>query len=757
MKLFIESAETKKYIYIFVLIIFAFLFSVSVRFTWAYWATNTIDGSFLKWNNEFMVTTNDSYFWAEGARDLIFCDRDNASMGEYYQQNCHQENDLSPVEESLPKITHFLYDILPFSFETVIFYLPAFAASLLVIPFILIGGRLNMPLAGFIAALIASIGTSYYSRTVLGYYDTDMFNLLFPMFIVWLLSLALTTDEKKYLLLIGFTIAIYKWCYPQAYALEFAFFGIIAIYTIYMLIIESRQNKKLSISEILFLKQNVSNYYLLSIMLIGMMEAPFAIKIAGIIILYLITFRQKSENIALYVFVVAIVAFLILGGLNPIISRLDAFIFQRDGTVADGMLHFFSVGQTIVEAQIVNPIDIPLRASGGVLIFAISIIGYCWLCIRRPVMLLMLPFLGLGLLSFWGGLRFVMYIVPVTAFGMGFFIFRITEIIAAYIKDRKIALIASLVFVSAMTTYSLYPLVKTAWEYKTRSVFERDEVSLIEEFGKNASREDYVLTWWDYGYPIRYYADVKTLVDGGKHDGNVNFPVSFALSHDEKSSANMARLDVEYTEKRAEFVKNNQSGAIPNNNIAWMMQEYGFVNSNDFILSLKTDIKLPEKTRDIYFYLPYRMLDIYPTIMRFSHLDLMNGADKSPFFFIARNFEDTGATLILNRDQGTNGLYIDKLQGMLVTQAPDRKNLPLKRFVIASYDESGKFQKSLQNMHYNGLYSLVYLRSYNTFLVLNEDMYNSIYFKLFFLEEYDPNIFEMVSGNPYAKFYKLKM
>jgi dolichyl-diphosphooligosaccharide--protein glycosyltransferase/undecaprenyl-diphosphooligosaccharide--protein glycosyltransferase len=348
-----------------------------------------------------------------------------------------------------------------------------------------------------------------------------------------------------------------------------------------------------------------------------------------------------------------------------------------------------------------------------------------------------------------------MYATPVAAFGVGFFIFRIIELINAYINSKKTAFFASLAFVCIIISYSLYPLVKTAWDYKTLPVFTREEVALIEDFGKNVSREDYMITWWDYGYPIRYYADVKTLVDGAKHSGDVNFPASFILSHEQKSAAQMARLDVEYTEKRAEAVKNNQS--IPNNNVVWMMKEYGFTDSNDFILSLKTDIKLPEKTRDIYFYLPYRMLDIYPTIMNFSHLDLMNGKSRQPFFYISRNFEDAGSTLILDKNRGKSHFYVDKQQGTLITPPPNSISIPLKRFASIGYDNKGALYKNIQNMNYNGVYSLVYLRSYNVFLVIDEAMYNSVYFKLFYLEEYDENLFEFVSGNPYAKIYKLKI
>ncbi|MDR0666156.1 MAG: peptide transporter [Campylobacteraceae bacterium] len=742
MNFFGKSAKVTTGMQVAILIIFAFLFSVSVRLTWVYWADNMADSNAFKWNNEFMVTTNDSYYWAEGARDLIFCDKNNASMGEYYQRNCHQENDLSPVGEPLPQLTYFLYNILPFSLETIMFYLPVFGASLVVVPFILIGGRFKFLPAGFIAALIASIGISYYSRTVAGYYDTDIFNIFFPMMIVWLLALSLKTKMGLYVLSTAVTMALYKWCYPQGYAIEFGFCGMVILYIIYIFLTKRDQS------------ENIFNYQLLSIMLISIMGAPLIVRLAIVTILYLLIFKREVGK-PLYILAGAVIIFLLTDGFGLIIDRLNSFIFQRSGTIGNEGLQFFSVAQTIVELQGISIKDIPLRTIGSVSAFIISLIGYAWLCLRQPVMLVMLPLLGLGLLSLWGGLRFIMYIIPVTAFGMGFFIFRVTELINAYIIKKKIALFVSAAFVCAMTVWSLYNLVEHAWFNKSNPVFDTNEVKLIEDFGKNVNREDYVVTWWDYGYPIRYYADVKTLVDGGKHSGDVNFAPSFVLSHDEKSAANMARLDVEYTEKRAEVIKNNQS--IPNNNIAWMMQEYGFADSNSFVLSLKTDIKLPEKTRDIYLYLPYRMLDIYPTIMNFSHLDLMNSKSRQPFFYISRNFEDTASTLFLDRNRGKNFYYIDKQQGKLITPPPNSNALSLKRFAVIGYDNQGALYKNIQNMHYDGAYSLIFLRSYNVFLVIDEAMYNSVYFKLFYLEEYDKNLFEFVAGNPLAKIYKLKI
>ena len=58
-----------------------------------------------------------------------------------------------------------------------------------------------------------------------------------------------------------------------------------------------------------------------------------------------------------------------------------------------------------------------------------------------------------------------------------------------------------------------------------------------------------------------------------------------------------------------------------------MTKAYGFDDTNDFLLSLKTDIKLSEKTRDIYFYLPFKMLSIYPTVKIFSNISNLNRLD----------------------------------------------------------------------------------------------------------------------------------
>ncbi|MEN8304615.1 MAG: peptide transporter, partial [Campylobacterota bacterium] len=215
------------------------------------------------------------------------------------------------------------------------------------------------------------------------------------------------------------------------------------------------------------------------------------------------------------------------------------------------------------------------------------------------------------------------------------------------------------------------------------------------------------------------------------------------LTNPQETAAKMARLDVEYTEKNFE---SNRSFS----NIGQMTIDYGFDDSNDFLLSLQTDMKMPKKTRDIYFYLPFRMLNIYPTVNLFSNLNLMSGVkNKAPFFFVSRNFKDLGESVAL----GSN-ISLNK-KDLSITVGKNR--VPVRRFVKTAYDNEMRLQKSVQLVDFSSNLSLIFMSSYNTFLIVDEKTYNSLYVQLMILEEYDKNLFEKVIVNPHAKVYKLKI
>ncbi|WP_294961239.1 STT3 domain-containing protein [Sulfurimonas sp.] len=692
----------------------AFIFSVAMRMIWVYQFNGFEPFIF---NGQFMINTNDGYFWAEGARDILSC--------------VSQENDYSPITTAVSQLTAFFAYILPFTFETIIFYMPVVLSSLVVVPIILIAKSIDNLELGFIAALLASIAWSYYNRTMVGYYDTDMLNIVLPMFLLWSIIWAIKINEDKYLLITAFDILVYRWWYPQSYALEFSFFTLILFYAL------------------IFDRKNLYNYKLLAIMMFAMLNIDALIRFPIVIGIFYTFKQEKFQKYIYHILVISILAFFATGGFNPIWSKLKAYVFTDAISMAkDGLnLHFYSVMQTVREAGKIPFETFANRISGHTITLILSILGYIYLAYKHRIMLFGLPMIGLGFLALVGGLRFTIYAVPILAFGVAFLITELSQ----KMPTTKLKYLSMITFTLAI----LYPNYKHIDSYKVPTVFNSSEVEVLDKLKTLAGRQDYVVSWWDYGYPIRYYSDVKTLVDGGKHSGSVNFPVSFMLNHSQTVASKMARLDVEFTEKAFELIdKNkdlNESKKVKFfTNIEEMTKEYGFDDTNDFLLSLPTDIKLPKKTRDIYFYLPYRMLSIFPTVNIFSNINLMNGEQgKAPFFFISKNFKDSKNSIELGR-----GVSLNKRNNSLIVGG---KKIALRRVVNTFYDKEMKLQKNIRLIDFSAQLSLIYMADYKTFLILDEKTYNSLYIQLMVLEEYDKTLFEKVITNPHAKVYKLKI
>jgi len=710
------------------LILIAFTFSFAVRLIWVYQFNGAEQ---FKFNNQFMINTNDGYYYAEGARDILAGITKNS-------------NDLSPFESAGSILTAVIAKILPISFETIIFYMPAFFASLLVIPIILIARGIDRLEIGFIAALLASIAWSYYNRTMVGYYDTDLLNIVFPTFFLWSLIWAIKTQEDKYILFTALDIIAYRWWYPQSYSLEFAFFGLIGAYVFYQ-----------------FLKKQdyTYNLTLITFMMFAMMGLDGLVRFIVVVSLFIVL-KIKREFILkylYYLFGLAIILFMATGGLNPILGKLKGYVFKDaiNVTKDEISLHFFTVMQTIREAGKIPFETFANRISGHTITFIVSIIGYIWLAFRHRIMLLGLPMIGLGFLAYSGGLRFTIYAVPILALGIAFLIYEVSRFLSTQFINNKVATAMKYIFIIGFTIVILIPNIKHVISYKVPTVFTKDEVIVLDKLKSIATREDYVVGWWDYGYPIRYYADVKTLSDGGKHSGSVNFPTSFILTHPQDEASKMLRLDVEYTEKTFAVNKlnkdKNESEKIKRiNNIGQMTLDYGYKDTNNFLTSLKTDIKLPKKTRNIYLYLPNRMMNIYPTVNLFSNIDLMTGTKgKQPFFYKSTTFKESNEFLDLGR-----GIKIEKKTGILII---GNNKVALKRFVKTAYAKNGKLQVQVQNINPRANLNVIFMSNYNQCLVVEDSVYNSTYFQLFVLENYNKTLFEPIILTPLAKVYKLKI
>ena len=687
---------------LFSLIILAYIFSVLCRFYWVWWASSYEEYFF---NNELMIVSNDGYAFAEGARDMI--------------NGFHQENDLSYYGSSLSTLTYLLFKITPFSFESIILYMSVFFSSLLVVPIILIANLYKQNLTGFLAALLASVANSYYNRTMAGYYDTDMLVIVLPMFVLFFMIRLVLKKDLFSLIALPFFVGIYLWWYPSSYTLNVAFLGLFLLYTI------------------IFHKKEKIFYLAFIISCIMLSNVPWFYQSAIVVIVFALFALRGFSFLNIWILGFLTLIFLLLsGGIDPILYQLKFYILRSDESVAQGFL-YFNVNQTIQEAATIDLDVLMQRISGSSVVFLLSFVGLLMLVLRHKSLLLALPMLLLGFLAVKGGLRFTIYAVPIFALGFGFLLELLREFVC-----KKYSKILANFSVLILVFLALMPILLHIFNYKSPSVFSKNEARILDELKSIAGREDYVLTWWDYGYPVRYYSDVKTLVDGGKHLGKDNFFPSFVLSSDEKSAANMARLSVEYTEK---------SFKTPMNDILQaMMQDYKQDNVNLFLSNLsKLELKTP-KTRDIYLYMPFKMSLIFSTVASFSFIDLEKGSDKDFTFSVAGVSGLSNGEIYLS-----NGVVLSddfryfKLGNdvFLVNSIVEINSIKNGDYKITSVDKNGELYVFYLNDSPN---------SRVRFILMDKKMFESAFVQMFLLNNYDKNLFELTINSSEAKVFKLK-
>jgi len=694
----------------------AYLFSLGVRM---YWPIYFMDNDAFRYAGQLMINTNDGYFFSTNAKDIL-----DGVVAEDKQR-------ASAIHASpgLVLLTVYATKFSSFSLDTVSLYLPAIISSLIVIPIILAGRLIGNTFLGFLSALLGSIAWSYYNRTMVGYYDSDMFSVFLQFMIFYSF---LSVAYKKSMISIvfaSFLVFIYPYFYPQGLTLVYAMYILLVIYLTleYKGFIKSDETK-------VFKEGAISLYGSVILLSIPLM---ITLAIEARILLFLIVFgllstKKLEEKHLFYLSIVSFVAFLFFGNVFSVIW--SHVVTYADRGIEEGSLKFYEVVQTVREAGAIPFSTMANRISGSQVGVMVSLVGYVLLVMRHKAFVIALPLIGVGVFSMIGGLRFTVYAVPVAAIS-AIYLF---HVITTSISDKKSIYILAM---TLLTASMLYPNIAHIIGYKVPTVLNKTEVDDLVKLDKMASDKDYTLTWWDYGYPIWYYSNTNTLIDGGKHTHD-NFIVSKIMqTPSPQLAANLSRLAIET------YVDSNYS--IVADTIFKNQQQDQF--DPNFLLSELEDsnYKLPKKTRDIYLYLPYRMMNIFPTVAVFGNLDLTTGkAERKISFYPTQAASNKDGILVFK-----NGIQFDTKKGLI---SLGQQQIKVKNFIVTQITKEGKTQLQSQHYHADGQFAVVYMKSYGQFIIMDSETFNSTYVQMFMLEKYDKNLFELVVSSPYSKIYKLK-
>lgn len=778
----------------YLFLVLAYAFSVLCRLYWVWWAS---DFDSFKFNDSLMIISNDGYVFAEGARDKI--------------AGFHQPNDLSFIDSPLAILTYFVYKLTPFSFESIILYMSVFLSSLIVVPVLLIARIYGNLKAGFVAALLASVANSYYNRTMAGYFDTDMLVISLPMLLIYCMLRFIIKKDALSLIAMPLIMIFYLWYYPSSYTLNCA---LIALFVLYALVFHRKETIFYFAGVLMMISlSNFAWYYesaLITLLfaLWGFKNEWFKLKFIIVIFVFAFVFVALSGGFDAIWYQLSFYIFK-----SDVLNVAQSFAYFN---VSQTIQEASNIGLSMFMQRIsASELAFLLSCFGLVLllkqhksfILALPMLALGFLALRGglrftiyavPVMAL-----GFGFGLFWlisqiqkfksklGQIRFSELFYSTRIYQILFVTYIILFVYFCMInlefvnKDSIMLILRQFGFLTQLLFLSVFGLIffemlrakylKLAryfvilvalffslgyaflhiYTYKASSVFNHNEVLILNSLKGIADREDYVVAWWDYGYPVRYYSDVKTLVDGGKHLGKDNFFASFVLSQNERAGANLARLAVEYTEKS--FYERNDT-LLQSDLLKAMMRDYAAgETSNDaliFLNSLKNPnftLKTP-KTRDIFVYMPLRMAMIFSTVASFSKIDLATGEINSPFVFsTAMNLgalEDGSYALsngmVLAND--FTALYVNN-RVLKIHSITDFNSIKHKDFRQILVDENGDF------------FIFYFKENFGLpvqFIIMDKTMFESAFVQMFFFENYDKSLYELVLSEKEAKVYKLK-
>ena len=272
-------------------------------------------------------------------------------------------------------ITAFAVKFFPFiSLDTAMLYLPPVISSLVVIPIVLIGRLYGNLLWGFLAALIGSIGWSYYNRTLAGYYDTDMFSASLPMFILYFLLSAIKNKNLIYAVLAGIMTIIYPWLYDQGLSIVYAM-GIISF--LYLMVFNNKDK---------------FTYEFIAVFSIALMDINPFIRMVLLIFVYFVLTKRKLNLKNLQILAgVGFVLFFITGNVFGII--LSKVLSYSTSTTSFEGLKFLNVNKTVREAGSIPWFVVFDRIIGSSIGLVIAVIGYILLILKlfKTKVLLHLP------------------------------------------------------------------------------------------------------------------------------------------------------------------------------------------------------------------------------------------------------------------------------------------------------------------------------------------------------------------------------
>jgi dolichyl-diphosphooligosaccharide--protein glycosyltransferase len=555
-------------------------------------------------NGEPLMATHDAYAWLAGAKGVG-----------YY------------AVSRFAAMIRLIHDLTGIALGTIGFWLPVVVVPMLAIPACLLARVLRMSEAGVVFSVLTGSSLGYLVRTRLGFCDTDLVSLFFPVIfvgalIVWVSSqtrsLWQDTDDfnvSKWqniflLLLTGFFGKANVLFYPKGGSLLLAILGV----TAFVGLVLSRRGRRPHI---------YCGIVLIYAMIYGGIYGLFGVFLASLV-LALPNLLQRRDGLVMLTLLSVGVAY--FTDLHSLVFRYAEMVLAYskhsdvDLVSNASSLKLPPIIQSVREAQNIQWNQVMERIAGSAIIFILGVISFIFAVVRRPQLLIFLPFLVLGLASVKLGNRFAMYGGVALGAGLGFGLAELMRILRQSQGRRWIVQLGLCCFV-------FWPAGKMMSEMTPVPVLPKVYAQSFLELRNSTEPDARLWQWWDYGYAGQYYAERMTFGDGGMHDGPWLYPL--AKIHASDSPLQASQLMRFVTLSQSNSIKEGSPAKYYWSNPVAEFQSMGPREASEFVDNLSvTDLRLSEDMPAQYFVVAWENLRLASWISYYGNWDVVTGTSS---------------------------------------------------------------------------------------------------------------------------------
>ena len=511
----------------------------------------------------------DSYYNLRLTQDYL----DHGYLGDTIQNgtewDLHSSFPQGQSAEYTPLIVYFtaftykfvnLFTHMPLN--AVAIWIAPFIASLAVIPAYLLVRRITNDYGGITAGLLVGLAPAYFAHTFAGFFDTDQFNMIVPLFVVMFFIYSMLANTMKsraiYAALAGFSMLIFTLAWSGWY---YIYYLVVATAVIYLLISRFLLNNK-TIKPTDYFKGKLSwfndkpdLFTLIIFLVVSLLLMSVSIGISGIEggILSPIGASQLQSAVqsTAYPNVYVSVSELQIPSISEVISGVGGylpFFFGIFGVIA----LFWNLKTREVKEEIPKKPRKPRRRGRSTrrkpeekeVETEIKVIkpdkisqktNYVFYCVLFSLWLLVTAY------AMTKGVRFIEdFSLPITLLA-GIFV----GLLFGFVKGRVPNISYQRIIMAIIVIAVAFSPIVSAYGVSSTVVPGTDDsmVTSLQWIGNNTANNTVITSWWDFGHLFTYEANRPVTFDGSSQNSPRAYWVGKALlTNNETLSVGILRM-----------------------------------------------------------------------------------------------------------------------------------------------------------------------------------------------------------------------